>query len=141
MLLRLLLVMMFSVISMSSHAWMLTYRVMNASSGIVKFSSTDWFDFGTRIYYGQTKQNTYYFAPKNMYLTLYNYDGSRFTVNTASGCDLIGFPPLRGNSKRTYQLTGSHVRFSSGIVDIVIKDIPGSTYYNKSISCSLAISK
>ncbi len=132
-----LLALLLSILPLMGYSWGLTYRVLNGTSAVVKFNSTDWFDWGTRIYSGEMKYNTYYFPAKNMYLTLYNYDGSRFTLTTSSGCDLVGLPPLRLPSAPVYQVKGNTVRMSSGIIDIVIKEQPGSTYYNRSISCSI----
>lgn len=120
--------------------WTLTYRVTNLSTATVKFNSTDWLDWGTRIYQGETKHNSYWFPPKNMYLTIYNYDGSRFAIETASGCDLVGLPPLRWPTAPVYQIKGDTVRFESGTVDIVVVDAPGSSHNNKKIACSLVVS-
>lgn len=123
------------------HAWGLTYRVTNGSSAVVKFNSTDWLDWGTRVSPGQTLYNTYYFPPKNMYVTVYNYDWSRFTISTSTGCDIIGLPPMRQQSSLISQLKGNTVRFSSGTVDITVVDLPGSTQRNRRIGCSLIVSE
>ena len=138
--LRLLIVVLLGFVSLSAHSFGLTYRVMNASSAVVKFNSTDWLDWGTRIYSGETKANTYYFAPKNMYLTLYNSSWERFTISIDPSCDLLGLPPLRQQSDKLFQVKGSTLRLASGTIDIVIKDLPGSSYYNKKISCSVVAS-
>ena len=124
-----------------AQAFGLTFRVMNGSSSMVKFNSTDWLDWGTRIYQGDTRENWYLFSPKNMYFTLYNRDGSPFSLVTSSSCDLLGLPAQRGEGMPRYQFNGHTIRFHSSKVDIVIAELPGSTHYHKRIGCSLVIQK
>ena len=129
-------------IPMVSQAWWsMTYRVMNATTGVVKFNSTDWLDWGTRIYPGETKFNNYYMPPKNMYLTLYNQNGSPFQIETTAGCDIVGLPPLRHSGQPVTEVKGHIVRFTSGTIDIVVNELPGSTSHRKKIACSVTTSQ
>lgn len=140
MLKKFIVVMLCCFISLSTYALGLTYRVMNGTSAVVYFDSNGWFDWGTTLYQGQTREHWYLFTPKNIGLTLYNSEGSRFSLSTSTGCDVIGLPPLREGGALNYQFKGQRVRMHSGQVDIVLTELPGSTYYNKKIGCSLIVS-
>lgn len=115
----------------------MTFRVLNGTSAVVKFNSSSWLDWGTRIHQGDRKSHWYLFTPKDIKFSLYNRDGSPFSLVTASSCDLIGLPSHRAPGKPEYQFTGNKVLYHSGNVDVVISELPGSTYYHKQVSCSL----
>ena len=72
-----------------------------------------------------------------MFLKMYNSDSSSFTLMTTTGCDLLGLPSFRQPSPLINHLKGHTVRMGSGTIDIVISDLPGSSPWNKQISCSI----
>lgn len=125
---------------LTTHAFGLTYRLTNLSHSVVTFSSTDWLDWGTRVYQGQKKESWYLFSPKNMFLKMHNSDSSRFTLLTTTGCDLLGLPSFRQPSPLMTQLKGHPVRMGSGMINVVISDLPDSSLWNKKISCSIVAS-
>lgn len=134
-----------ALVPLASQAWWsLTYRVMNGTDdAVVKFSSTDWLDWGTRVSPGQINYNTYYFPPKKMYLTLLYPNGSGFHIKTTSGCELVGLPLLRERSAPVNEIKGAPVKFGSGTVDVVIRDVSDKNRTDKSeksIACSLVMS-
>lgn len=132
---------MLSLLPYMAQAYGLTFRVLNGSSAIVKFNSSSWFDWGTRINQGDSRSHWYLFTPKDISFSLYNRDGSPFSLVTMSGCDLIGLPPHRGPGKPEYTFQGKSVNYPAGEVDVVLTDLPDSNYYHKRIGCSLVYQK
>ncbi len=134
---RLLFILILCLTPYLAQAFGLTFRVMNATSAVVKFNSGSWLDWGTRIRQGDRRSHWYLWTPKDIYFSLYNRDGSPFSLITASSCDLIGLPPHRAQGKPEYLFTGNSAKYTAGQVDVVLSELPGSNYYHKRIGCSL----